>query len=129
MLNQLLLFTRALNVSMNKLLPQFENVRFWQAILLAAFSVLLTWLATISAVAEYVEKAGSEISELGGYSEIAATAFDGTTIIFGLGVYVVAGLLCLMILSVFKGLRASPLAQVIWTLLIFLGAGLAKAFS
>ena len=114
---------------MNKLLPQFENVRSWQTILLAAFSVLLTWLATIYAVAEYVEKTGSDISELGGYSKVAATTLDGTAIIFGLGVYIVAGLLCLIVLSIFKGLRASPFAQVIWALLIFLGVALAKILS
>jgi hypothetical protein len=91
--------------------------------------VFLTWLTTIYAVTEYVKKTGADISELGGYSKVAATTIDSTVIIFGLGVYVVAGLLCLLFLSVFKGLRVSPFAQAIWALLIFLGVALAKVFS
>lgn len=114
---------------MNKLLPQFEHVKLWQALLLATFSVLLTWVATIYAVAEYVQKTGSNISELGGLSQVAINTFDSTVIIFGFGVFIVSGIGCLILLSIFNGLRVFPVAQAVWASLTLLGVVLAKVFS
>ena len=115
--------------SMKKLLPQFQYVKLWQVLLLSIFSVFLTWVAIIYAVIQYVHKTGNEISEFGGLSQVALTSFDATVLIFGLGVFCIAGLGCFILLSIFKPLRVLPLVQVVWALLIVLGVALAKVFS
>lgn len=112
---------------MKKLLPQLQNVTLWQASLFAVLSILLTWMLTIYAVIEYIDKVGSDISQMGGLTRVALTTLDATVIVFGLGIYLVAGLVCVILLSIQKRLRAAPVVQCIWGLFIFIGLGLAYA--
>ena len=113
---------------MKKLLPHFENVTTWQYVLLAILSVSVTWMTTTYAVIQYINNAGSDISSLGGLPRVALTTFDITVIFFGLGVFVVSGVACLMLLSIWKRLRAYPAIQIIWGSFILLGVFLAYAF-
>jgi len=95
---------------------------------LALFSIISTWVLTIYAVTQYVLKTGSDLSQVGGLHRVAITTFDVTVIVFGLGVFLAAGVVCLIILSVHKPFRTSPKVQYIWGGLILLGVFLAYVF-
>jgi len=113
---------------MKKIFPQFENVTRWQCLSLVILSVISTWIVTIYAVSQYALKTGSDLSKMGGLPKVALTTFDVTVIVFGLGVFLAAGIACLIILSVYKPFRASPKVQYLWCGFIFLGVCLAYVF-
>lgn len=113
---------------MNKLLPQFQNVTLLQSVLFALFSVFLTWLITIYVVNDYIQKNGNDRSKSVSLMEIAATTLDSKVIIFGLGIYLVAGFACFILLSLQKRFRAAPTVQCIWGLFILFGAVAAYVF-
>lgn len=97
--------------------------------MLAAFSVLITWLTTIYAVTEYASKIGSDMSDFGDYFQVALITFDATVILFGLGLFATAGVICLIILTFFPKFRKLPAAHILWVLFIISGVVLAKIFS
>ncbi|WP_411991145.1 hypothetical protein [Agarivorans sp. DSG3-1] len=111
---------------MNKIVDIVNLRLFLNSVALLCFSTLLTWGATVYAVAEYIGKTGSSVNDHGGYTNIAYTTIDATVIVFAIGLFLIAGLLTGFVAIFAKTIKQTPYLQVFWGLLIVLGVVVAK---
>lgn len=106
----------------------FKKIKLKYYLLVLAFSFVVTWIATMLAVLEYIQKSGGVIDELGGYLNLAVSTIDLPVLVFSVGLFLLAGLITAIISTISK-LKQLSVVISIWCCLIVTGVVVAKVLS